>query len=35
MRNDHVVEIIGVNTIKKKMFDDTICTLQYEQHVKK
>ncbi|KZV55537.1 hypothetical protein F511_09648 [Dorcoceras hygrometricum] len=32
--NDHALEIAGVGTIKIKMFDGTICTIQEVRHVK-
>ncbi|KZV18195.1 hypothetical protein F511_20144 [Dorcoceras hygrometricum] len=34
MGNDHALEIAGVGTIKIKMFDGTICTIQEVRHVK-
>ena len=34
MSNDHALEIFGISTIKFKLFDDTIHTIQGVQHMK-
>ena len=34
MGDDHTLEIAGIGTIKIKMFDDTIRTIEEIQHVK-
>ena len=34
MCNDHALEIAGISTIKIKMFDGMICTIEEVQHVK-
>lgn len=34
MGDNHALEITGIGTIKIKMFNGTICTIQKEQHVK-
>ena len=34
MGDDHALEIAGIGTIKLKMYDDTICTIQKVRHVK-
>lgn len=34
MRNDHALEIVGICTIKLKMYDGTVRTIQKVRHVK-
>jgi len=34
MGNDHALKIAGISTIKLRMYDGTICTLQGVRHVK-
>ena len=34
MGNDYALEIAGVGTVKIKMYDGTVCTIQEVQHVK-
>ena len=34
MGNDHALEIAGIGTVKIKMYDGTICTMQGVRHVK-
>ena len=34
MGNDHALEIVGIGTIKIKMHDAMVCTIQEVQHVK-
>ena len=34
MGDDHAVELVGAGTIKLRMYDDTICTIQDVRHVK-
>ena len=34
MGDDHALEIAGIGTIKLKMYDGTICTIQEVRHVK-
>ena len=33
MRDDHALEIVGIGTIKIKIFDGTICTIGEVRHV--
>lgn len=32
--NDHALEIVGVGTVKIKMYDGTICTILMVRHAK-
>lgn len=34
MGDDHVLDIVGIDIVKLKMNDDTICTIQEVQDVK-
>ena len=34
MGNDHALEIVGIGTIKLKMYDDIIHTIQKVRHMK-
>ncbi|KAI5393217.1 hypothetical protein KIW84_060368 [Lathyrus oleraceus] len=34
MANDYTLEIAGVGTVKLKMYDGTVCTIQEARHVK-
>ena len=34
MGDDHALEIVGVGTVKIKMFDSTVRTIQELRHVK-
>nr|KYP69989.1 hypothetical protein KK1_009196 [Cajanus cajan] len=34
MGNDHVLEIVGVSTVKLKKYDDIVRTIQRVQHMK-
>ena len=34
MGNDHALEIAGIGTVKLKMYDGTVCTIQGVRHVK-
>lgn len=34
MGDDHAFEIVGIGTIKLKMYDGTVCTIQVVWHMK-
>ena len=34
MGDDHTLEIVGIGTVKIKIFDGIICTIEEVRHVK-